>query len=93
MTSYKSTSFEANTPVGLIKIRIDATHPLLDSLPVELPNKSWAFITAHNPNSKELTTTDDAQRHLMLMKDIVHGELVAAQSNDRHCAKVHVLRW
>jgi hypothetical protein len=77
LAAYKATSFEAITPVGLIKIHIDAKHPSLDSLLTELRNKAWAFITAHNPHSKELTITDNAQRHLMLMKDITGNGFTA----------------
>ena len=77
MAAYGATSFEATTPVGLIKIRIDTKHPRLDSLLTKLPNKAWAFITAHNPHSEELTTPENAQRHLMLMRDVADAGFTA----------------
>jgi hypothetical protein len=54
--AYRDTLFEARTPRGTIRIRIDARTPALDALLAERRAQSWCFITASNPRSEVLGT-------------------------------------
>ncbi|MFB6375510.1 MAG: DUF3293 domain-containing protein, partial [Bradymonadaceae bacterium] len=47
--AYRQTTFEADTPVGRVKVRVGQRSPKLDRLLNFREEKTWAFLTAWNP--------------------------------------------
>ena len=68
--AYLATSFRAETPLGSVSIRIGQLTPQLDKLLRFEANDSWAFITACNPFSNELSDTENARRHQQLVRRV-----------------------
>lgn len=52
--AYRRTTFQADTPAGLVTIRIDESSEEVGQLLRRNDAKEWAFITAHNPASEVL---------------------------------------
>ncbi len=64
--AFRNTSYCADTPGGEICIRIGECCPALDALFERTPHTTWAYVTAHNPNGKQTSDSDNrrAQREL-----------------------------
>ena len=75
--AYQATSYEANTPMGKVSIRIGKLSPNVDRLLQANELSSWAFITASNPGSQNLLSSKNAQRHQQLLQDIANLGLLA----------------
>ncbi len=68
--AYLATEYCASTPQGEITIRIDNVHPDLDRLLESHDAKQWAFITAWNPFSEELSDEENSTRHDQLVQKV-----------------------
>ena len=67
--AYESTSFRARTP-DLVVIRVREICQPLDGLLDKVGLETWAFITASNPESNQLSDEDNAARNNQLLEDI-----------------------
>jgi len=65
--AYLATKYRASTPIGEITIQIDKPHPELDLLLENHCVEQWAFITAWNPFSEELSLEENTVRHEQLV--------------------------
>ena len=79
LDAYLRTSFEASTPVGRVTIRIGKRSAEVDALLHKNDVSEWAFITAYNPASKELTSEENQKRHTELEADIRESGLFCFQ--------------
>ena len=77
MDAYRRTSFEAETPVGHLAIRVGQTCPPLDALLDMHGAHEWAFITACNPGSVPLADAENVTRMRDLRQAIAGRELTA----------------
>jgi len=75
--AYQATSYEADTPMGKVSIRIGKLSPNVDRLLQANELSSWAFITASDPGSQKLSSSKNAQRHQQLLQDIANFGLLA----------------
>jgi hypothetical protein len=69
-TTYRNTSYFADTPAGRLSIRIGEAHPVLDTLLAQRGLRYWAYVTAHNPGSMPLTADENRTRHTRLEADV-----------------------
>jgi len=70
--AYLATTFRVETPGGNIDIRIGEARPLLDRLLSKHKATEWAYITAWNPASRQLSADQNrlAQEELLrLIRD------------------------
>jgi hypothetical protein len=67
--AYESTSFGAQTPDPVV-IRVREICQPLDGLLGKVGLETWAFITASNPESNQLSDEDNAARNNQLLEDI-----------------------
>ena len=51
-------------------MRIGEAHPVLDTLLTARGSRSWAYVTAHNPDSAPLTADENRIRHTRLEADV-----------------------
>ena len=65
--AYLATKYRASTTIGEITIQIDKPHPELDLLLENHCVEQWAFITAWNPFSQELSLEENTVRHEQLV--------------------------
>lgn len=72
-SAYRNTHFVVLDAGREITIRAGYRNPALDELLARVGATRWAFLTAHNPESKRLNASDNARRQQQL-----HGQLVAA---------------
>src|SRR5690554_4433081 len=68
--AYKHTTYLARTPLGEVKIRPEATEPLLDALLADHNVEEWAFITAWNPGSQLESVHENHERQRELERAI-----------------------
>lgn len=61
--AYLNTSYRIETPVGPLNVRIGDTNPQLDALLEQHGVRTWAFITAWNPGSQQLSDAENLERH------------------------------
>lgn len=61
--AYKATDFVVDDGEVYIVIRIGEKNRKLDILLAEYNTENWAFITAYNPRSVQLTDEENADRH------------------------------
>jgi len=73
-SAYANTSFFAETPKGMICIRVGAIESTLDSLLIEYNAVEWAFVTAHNPGSLKPDAAANASRHRRLQESVTNDE-------------------
>lgn len=64
--AYRNTAYRIDTPSGPLTIRIGETVPQLDALLEQHGVRSWAFITAWNPGSRQLPEPENLARHAEL---------------------------
>lgn len=67
-SAYYNTTYVVHAPDGDINIRIGSLNELLDRLLQEHHSQSWAFITAWNPRSSQLSIDENDQRQHQLKK-------------------------
>ena len=68
--AYRNTTFQAETPVGKVAIRIGKCSADVDELLRRNNATEWGFITAHNPASQVLTPEENRERHKELEADV-----------------------
>lgn len=68
--AYRNTAYRIDSPSGPLVIRIGETVPQLDALLEQHGVRSWAFITAWNPGSRELPEPENVARHAALERRI-----------------------
>ncbi|MCU0809435.1 MAG: DUF3293 domain-containing protein [Thiobacillaceae bacterium] len=66
--AYCATTFAAQLPDGEIGIRIGQRHPRLDALLKERGVGTWAYITANNPGSVNLSPDKNGERNAELAR-------------------------
>jgi hypothetical protein len=64
--AYLRTSYWVDAPSGMTLIRIGQSCPQIDELLEAVAAHTWAFITAWNPLSRELSMAENAVRHTAL---------------------------
>lgn len=67
---YRSTNYVVNHDGNRIVIRIGEVSPALDKLLEENAAASWAFLTAWNPYSQQLTDEENTARQKMLLEEL-----------------------
>ena len=72
-TAYRNTRYEARLKNETAIIRVGMHCQTLDSICEEHAVSSWAFITACNPLSQELTDADNQHRQQLLKSLLVAG--------------------
>jgi hypothetical protein len=60
---YLATTYRAKAPAGPIDLRIGQPSPPLDRLLDSLGAREWAFISAANPRSQQLSESENESRH------------------------------
>jgi hypothetical protein len=60
--AYRATAYTAETPAGLLIIRIGESNTALARLLVAHHVTSWAYLTAHNPGSAQLSAAENDLR-------------------------------
>ena len=68
--AYEATAFDADTPVGHVRIRIGESSPLLEELLQHAGAEVWVFVTAWNPASRELDSAENRARNRALRTDL-----------------------
>jgi len=71
--NYRRTTFRVMGIQPSIDIRIDQPCPDLDALLDRHASRCWAFITAWNPGSKKLDTSENRRRQRALEADAKEG--------------------
>jgi hypothetical protein len=71
---YRTTDYVVRRDGEDIVIRIGEHSPAVDELLTEGP-RSWAFLTAWNPYSRELTAEENARRQNELIKELNENDL------------------
>lgn len=66
---YRTTDYVVRVDGEVIVIRIGEHSPAVDELLTESP-RSWAFLTAWNPYSRELTAEENARRQNKLINEL-----------------------
>ncbi len=69
-TAYRRTAFCASVDGIAIRICPDATHPSLDDALHTRRVTTWAYITAWNPGSRQLSRQENDARHQQLKNDV-----------------------
>lgn len=64
--AYRATAYIAYLPEGPLVLRIGEHSPWLDRLLMETGCTAWAFISACNPYSHQLTPEENTTRHAQL---------------------------
>lgn len=64
--AYRATTYVVDHPGGAIAIRIGEPCPRLDALLAERGVSDWAFVTAWNPGSEEMSVKNNAARNTAL---------------------------
>lgn len=68
--AYRSTRFEADTPLGKMSIRVGQMHGEVDALLGRNGRKDWCFITAWNPGSEILSAKQNHERNRALKQEL-----------------------
>lgn len=71
LTAYRRTSYTAHTPAGTLTLRIDDPNPALDEWLTAHGVRDWAYLTACNPGSCELSESDNRHRQQALETQLV----------------------
>lgn len=66
LAAYRRTSYTARAPAGMLRLRIGEANPALDALLIARACRSWAYLTACNPNSRELCAAENRLRQQAL---------------------------
>jgi hypothetical protein len=71
--AYQRTTFQAETPMGQIRIVVGQNSEVLDTLLAQLGCDSYAYITAFNPGSVVLAAEENLRRHDLLRERVAAG--------------------
>ncbi len=66
---YRATRYDAHLPQGVISLRDGEPAPALDAL-LRPDAPSWAFITAWNPGSRQLSRPENERRQKALVREL-----------------------
>jgi hypothetical protein len=69
--AYMETVYHVMNEPNIYKIKLDAIHPEFNAWCERSNIKSWAFITAYNPFSKELTKNENILLNSQLKETII----------------------
>ena len=72
---YLQTNYVIETPNGEIVVRVGEKSELLDELLEKHQARSWVFLTAYNPYSKQLADNENRARQRELLKILEDGRL------------------
>ena len=64
--AYRTTSYCVEVPGKEIEIRVGLHNPELNDFLARSGASQWAFVTAYNPGSQQLTTQENQLRHELL---------------------------
>ncbi len=70
IAAYTATRYEAQTPTGLISLRIGEKNPALAELLSHAALDTAAYVTAWNPGSVAQSDEDNASAHIRLVSEI-----------------------
>lgn len=70
LAAYRNTDFIIQAPDGELTMRCEHDNAAIDDLLVRLGKGNSAFITAHNPGSVKLKSSENAQRHQQLLHEV-----------------------
>ena len=70
LPAYRATRYCALLPFGEVDIRIGDHTPALDTHLASQGLDSWAFVSAFNPDSRELPEDENLRRHAQLRKTV-----------------------
>ena len=70
LAAYRSTDFIIQAPDGELTMRCEHDNDAIDDLLARLGKRNSAFITAHNPGSVKLRSSENAQRHQELLHEV-----------------------
>jgi len=68
--AYRATRYRAETPVGMIEIRVGASCPELTQLLEARGHVRWCYITAWNPGSERPGLLENERRNVALRIDL-----------------------
>jgi len=60
--NFENTTFQAETPLGVVKLRIGVSNPTLSQLLTRFAVDEWAYITAYNPGAQPTSEEENAQK-------------------------------
>lgn len=72
--AYKRTSYTAWNRSDKIVIRVGEICTALEKILIETGAKEWAFLTAHNPQSRKQTALRNDQRQEELLRDLAEAK-------------------
>jgi len=70
LAAYRHTTYEADLPLGRVRLRVGDRHPDLEAWLAQHGWTTWGFVTGWNPGSIEATAEDNRQRHLALTRAV-----------------------
>jgi hypothetical protein len=70
-SAYRTTDYCVDGPIGRFAIRIGQTSQPLDELLLQDGAPTWAYITACNPKSKQLSEAENAERMRQLEAEVI----------------------
>ncbi|MDF1801141.1 MAG: DUF3293 domain-containing protein [Planctomycetota bacterium] len=76
LKAYQATTYYADLPSGRVALRIGERSPELDNILVQHEVGSWIFITACNPQSKQLPLKENRKRLESLDKALTDREII-----------------
>lgn len=65
--AYRATTYLADIPTGALPLRIDEPSDVLSRFLKSSVCRTWAFISAANPRSRQLEDTENINRHQALI--------------------------
>lgn len=73
--AYRETTFEADTPVGRVELRVGGRDAQLDRLLEYCSAREWAFLTAWNPDGTFTEEAENRRRQEALESDLAERDL------------------
>jgi hypothetical protein len=70
ISAYRRTSYWVDIGDGRICLRVGESNPDLDKILTEHGVREWAYITAYNPASIQLSRHENEQRQARLIRDV-----------------------
>lgn len=70
VAAYRATTYWVMSPHGSFTLRIGARHELFDAPLQSVGVKEWAFVTACNPRSQQLSESENVRRHAQLAAEV-----------------------
>lgn len=79
--AYAATTFCADTPDGVLRLRVGDTSAALDELLEARGLTTWAFVTAHNPASVQQAKSANDTAQARLLEDLLSSGLVCFEGD------------